>query len=61
MNTYGVPSYKEINPAVFTIVSFPFEFGLMFGDVFHGTVLFVMSAILCFSRLEKDHALYMLF
>ena len=48
VNTYGVPQYKEINPALFTIVTFPFEFGFMFGDVMHGTILFISSALLCF-------------
>ena len=32
---YGVPRYKEANPMIFTIVTFPFLFGVMFGDVGH--------------------------
>jgi V-type H+-transporting ATPase subunit a len=36
INTYGVPRYREINPAVFTVASFPILFGVMFGDVGHG-------------------------
>lgn len=40
VNIYGIPKYQEINPAVFMIVSFPFFFGLMFGDVCHGLILF---------------------
>ena len=47
IDTYGVPSYKEINPAVFTIVSFPFLFGVMFGDVGHGGILFAVGIFLC--------------
>lgn len=47
MNTYGVPMHKEINPAVFAIVTFPFLFGVMFGDVGHGFLLFLVGAILC--------------
>lgn len=47
MNTYGVPMYKEINPAVFAIVTFPFLFGVMFGDVGHGSLLFFVGAVLC--------------
>ena len=39
MNTYGIPRYKEINPALFTIVTFPFLFGVMYGDIGHGSIL----------------------
>lgn len=38
-NTYAVPSYGEINPAIFTLFTFPMLFGCMFGDVFHGLLL----------------------
>jgi V-type H+-transporting ATPase subunit a len=31
--------YKEVNPAVFACVSFPFLFGVMFGDMGHGLIL----------------------
>lgn len=43
VNTYGVPRYKEINPAVFTVASFPFLFGVMFGDMGHGLMLLAFS------------------
>jgi len=39
VNTYGVPRYREINPGLFTIVTFPFLFGVMFGDIAHGALL----------------------
>jgi len=41
-----VPAYKEINPAIFTAVSFPFLFGVMFGDVGHGIILFALGLLL---------------
>lgn len=47
VNTYGVPNYKEVNPSVFAIVTFPFLFGIMFGDIGHGFVLFLVGALLC--------------
>ena len=47
VDTYGVPSYKEVNPAFFTIVSFPFFFGVMFGDIMHGAIIAVFSMYLC--------------
>ena len=33
VNTYGVPRYREANPALFTAVTFPFLFGVMYGDI----------------------------
>lgn len=42
--------YKEINPSIFTTVTFPFLFGIMFGDVMHGTILFTVASIICFSK-----------
>jgi V-type H+-transporting ATPase subunit a len=48
-DTYGIPNYKEANPAVFSVVSFPFLFGVMFGDVLHGFLLTVFAIYLCFS------------
>ena len=39
VNTYGVPRYQEVNPALYAIAIFPFLFGVMFGDIGHGGVL----------------------
>lgn len=39
VDTYGVPSYLEANPAVVSTVTFPFLFGMMFGDMGHGSIL----------------------
>jgi len=38
---YGTPSYGEVEPTAFFAVSFLLMFGLMFGDVGHGLVLFL--------------------
>jgi len=56
VNLYGIPRYKEINAALFTVASFPYLFGVMFGDMGHGGVLFVLGIIwMCMaSKFEKD-------
>jgi V-type H+-transporting ATPase subunit a len=46
--------FKEVNPAVFTIVTFPFLFGIMFGDVMHGLILLIFSIILCYSERKPN-------
>jgi len=46
VNTYGIPRYQEVNPGLFTIVTFPFLFGVMYGDIGHGTLLFFFSLYL---------------
>lgn len=46
VDTYGVPAYLEANPAVLSIATFPFFFGMMFGDMGHGSILFVIAAYL---------------
>ena len=39
VDTYGVPKYKEANPALMLGVTFPFLFAIMFGDIMHGSML----------------------
>jgi len=41
VDQYEVPAYKEINPGLFTTITFPFLFGVMFGDVFSGSLLLI--------------------
>ena len=48
VNTYGIPRYREINPAIFNIVFFPFFFGVMFGDIGHGIIIFLFAIYLIY-------------
>ena len=45
MNTYGYPRYRELNPGIFTIVTFPYLFAIMFGDILHGLILLIIGKI----------------
>lgn len=47
VNTYGVPRYKEASPVPFAMITFPFIFGIMYGDVGHGTLMLLFALWIC--------------
>jgi len=52
VEAYGVARYREVNPTVFTIVTFPFLFAVMFGDFGHG-LLMLMAAVYLVANEKK--------
>jgi len=56
VNTYGIPRYREANPALFTAATFPFLFGVMYGDIGHGTFLFTFGLYLLWNEKANDQA-----
>ena len=47
--------FNQVNPAVYTIATFPFLFAVMFGDAGHGTIMliFALWMIIQEKKLEK--------
>mmetsp|Transcript_33997 Transcript_33997/g.61077 ORF Transcript_33997/g.61077 Transcript_33997/m.61077 type:complete len:900 (-) Transcript_33997:131-2830(-) len=56
VNTYGVPRYREANPALFTAATFPFLFGVMYGDIGHGLFLFCAGLWLLWNEEKHEKA-----
>ncbi len=47
---FSFPGYKEINPTVFQLVSYPIIFGFMFGDFGQGLILFAFGLLMEYAR-----------
>lgn len=66
VNAYGIPKYSEINPGLYTVITFPFLFAVMFGDFGHGFLMALTATamILAEKKLQKtklDELTYMAF
>ncbi|KAJ5133718.1 hypothetical protein N7526_005083 [Penicillium atrosanguineum] len=66
VNAYGIPKYSEVNPGLYTIVTFPFLFAVMFGDFGHGALMTLAASAMIFFekkllRAKLDELTYMAF
>jgi V/A-type H+-transporting ATPase subunit I len=58
VNSYGIPSYRGIDPTIFTSLSFLLLFGIMFGDLGHGLILILSGVALYSIRLLRRFAIF---
>ncbi|KAG6457961.1 hypothetical protein O3G_MSEX010586 [Manduca sexta] len=52
IRAYGESAYRELNPGLYAVVTFPFLFAVMFGDVGHSII--ILSMALWMVRKEKQ-------
>ncbi|KAF2874329.1 vacuolar ATP synthase-like protein 98 kDa subunit [Massariosphaeria phaeospora] len=66
VDAYGTIKYREINPALPAIVTFPFLFAVMFGDFGHGVILLLAALAMIYyekklQRSKLDELFSMIF
>lgn len=68
IDSYGIASYREMNPAPYTIITFPFLFAVMFGDTGHGLLMALFGGWmvlkekpLAAKKSDSEVSFYMLF
>lgn len=66
VNSYGIAAYGEVNPGLFAVITFPFLFAVMFGDIGHGFIMALVGLVMCmyerrFSKLDMGEIFDMFF
>jgi V-type H+-transporting ATPase subunit a len=66
IDAYGTAKYQEVNPGLYTIVTFPFLFAVMFGDFGHGFLMTLAASAMIYwerplQRSKQDELFAMAF
>lgn len=66
VDAYGIASYREFNPAPFTVITFPFLFAVMFGDAGHGLIMLIFALFMVLRETQlrdkmKDNEVWQIF
>lgn len=57
INNFGTPSYHELNPLPFMIITYPIIYGLMFGDIGQG-LLFIFGGLFLWNLKKRGKKIF---
>ena len=55
MDSYGTATYQETNPGLFAVITFPFLFAVMFGDIGHGAIITITAILMILWERKLKH------